>query len=207
MAKTSGSNSNRPPSTGGLKGGDANYKGGVGKLDSLVKIKDPQVYKSVKQSISRYHSVMGVRQREVKIGDLPNGVGGVHLTQGGQSKLVVLNKGLFNTNTNQVTSWANTGYKSGHLTKTNKPISHIVTHELSHATWNQHMTSPKATAAGKEIKSLYTAWSKDKKKSGYGSYAKTNVSEFFAEATTKAVHGKADKYTRKIKSIVKKYEL
>lgn len=207
MAKTSGSNSNRPPSTGGLKGGDANYKGSVGKLESLVKIQDPQVYKSVKQSISRYHSVMGVRQREVKIGDLPSGVGGVHVSQGGSSKVVILNKSLFNTDKKQIASWAQTGYKSGHLTKTNKPISHIVTHELSHATWNQHMTSPKAKAAGKEISTLYRTWSKDKKKSGYGSYAKTNVSEFFAEATTKSIHGKSDKYTRKIKSIVKKYDL
>lgn len=206
MAKTSGSN-RKPPSSGGLKGGDANFGGKIGKLESLVNIKDPQVYKSVKESISRYHAVMGVRQKDVKIGTLPAGVGGVHVTQGGSSKQVVLNKSLFNSNKKQVASWAQTGYKSGHLTKTNKPIAHIVTHELSHATWNQYLTSPKAQAAGKEISKLYTTWSKDRRKGGYGSYAKTNVSEFFAEVSTKAVHGKADKYTRKIKSIVKKYDL
>jgi hypothetical protein len=141
MAKTSGSNSNKPPKTGGFKAGDANYKGKVGKLESLSSIKDPQVYKSVKESISRYHSVLGVRQKDVKIATLGAGVGGVHITQGGSSKQVVLSKEVFNgkdSNKRTVESWAKSGYNSGFLTKTNKPISHIVTHELSHATWNQH---------------------------------------------------------------------
>ena len=214
MAKTSGGSSSsrpqRPPKTGGFKKGDANYKGKVGKLESLSTIKDPQVYKAVKESISRYHSVLGVRQKDVKIADLGAGVGGVHITQGGSSKQVVLNKQVFNsqsTTKKSVESWAKSGYDSGFLTRTNKPVSHIITHELSHATWNQHLTNPKAIAAGKDINYLYKTWSKDKKKKGYVAYAKTNVSEFFAEVSTKAVHGKADKYTRSIKDIIKKYEL
>ncbi len=48
---------------------------------------------------------------------------------------------------------------------------------------------------------------RDKKKSGYGKYARTNVSEFWAETVTKAVHGKADKYTRRVKAICAKYKL
>ena len=48
---------------------------------------------------------------------------------------------------------------------------------------------------------------KGKKKSGYGKYAETNVSEFWAETVTKAVHGKSDKYTKKVKEICKKYKL
>lgn len=54
MAKTSGSN-------GGLPNGDSNYKGKVGKLEPLASIKNPKVYKTVKESISRFHSVLGVR--------------------------------------------------------------------------------------------------------------------------------------------------
>ena len=38
-------------------------------------------------------------------------------------------------------------------------------------------------------------------------YAKTNVNEFWAEVCTKAVHGKADKYTKAAKDIIKKYKL
>lgn len=45
------------------------------------------------------------------------------------------------------------------------------------------------------------------KKSGYGKYAETNVSEFWAETVTKAIHGKSDKYTKKVKEICKKYKL
>lgn len=82
-----------------------------------------------------------------------------------------------------------------------------MTHELAHATWNSHLSSPNAKAAGKEIKSLYKKWSGDKKKTGYGKYAKTNVNEFWAETITKGIHGKSDKYTKAAKSIVKKFKL
>ena len=209
MAKTSGSNS-RPPKTGGLPEGDSNYKGTVGKMESLVSIKNPKVYKAVKESISRFHSVLGVRQKDIKIATMDAGVGGVHISQGGVSKQVVLNKQVFNgknTTTQSVAKWAESGYKSGHLTKTNKPVAHIITHELAHATWNAHLSSPNAKAAGKSVNTLYKKWKSDKSKSGYGKYANTNVSEFWAEVCTKAVHGKADKYTKSAKGIIKKYQL
>ena len=60
---------------------------------------------------------------------------------------------------------------------------------------------------GKEVKKLFNSWKKDNKKSGYGKYAETNVSEFWAETVTKAIHGKSDKYTKKVKEICKKYKL
>lgn len=209
MGRNSGSNRK-----GGMTEGDFDA-GGKGvkmpkDLAGLVSIQNPQVYKSVKQAISRFHSVLGVRQKEVKIGTLPSGVGGVHFTENGASKLVVLSKSVFNgkgTTTGSVSKWAESGYRSGHLTKTNKAVAHIPTHELAHATWNAHMTSPKHKAAGKEIQSVYRSWLRDKKKSGYGKYASSNVSEFFAEVCTKAIHGKSDKYTTRIKGIIKKHGL
>jgi hypothetical protein len=206
MAKTSGSTAKRK---GGLPDGDFDFKGKIGKPEGLVNIQNPQVYKAVKQSISRYHAVMGVRQKDVKLANMQAGVGGVHVTSGeGKSQQVLLNSKIFKNGTKgSVSSWAESGYKSGHLTKTNKPISHIITHELSHATWNAHLKAPNAKAAGKEINHLFKQWTSDTKKSGYGNYAKTNVSEFWAEVSTKAVHGKADKYTRKAKQIVKSYKL
>lgn len=82
-----------------------------------------------------------------------------------------------------------------------------VTHELGHATWNTSLSGANHKAAGKEIRSLYKTWMKDKKKTGYGKYATTNVDEFWAETVTKAVHGKSDKYTTKVKEICKKYKL
>lgn len=209
MAKTSGSNK-QPPKDGGLPENDSNYKGKIGKPESLVSIKNPKVYKAVKESISRFHSVLGVREKNIKLATLSAGFGGVHITQAGQSKMVVLNKQVFNgknTTTQSVASWAEHGYKSGHLTKTNKPVAHIVTHELAHATWNASLASPNAKAASKSVNSLYKKWRADKQKKGYGRYASTNVSEFWAEVCTKAVHGKSDKYTTAVKSIIKKYNL
>lgn len=150
---------------------------------------------------------MGVRQRSVKLAELPAGTYGVHVTANGKSDGVYLNKAHFNQTAKVIAQDHTMGYKSGWSTKTNKPIAHTVTHELAHATWNAHMTGSKQLAAGKEINKLYTQWRKDKKKSGYGKYAATNVSEFWAETVTKAIHGKADKYTTAVKSIAKKYKL
>ena len=90
---------------------------------------------------------------------------------------------------------------------TNKPVAHILTHELAHATWNDSLKGQRQQAASKEIKALYKSWSRDKEKTGYGRYASTNVSEFFAETATKAVHGVADRYTSELKRIIKKYGL
>lgn len=98
-------------------------------------------------------------------------------------------------------------YKTGFKNITNRPIQHTITHELAHATWNSGYTSPSHKAAGKEIKKLYQGWSKNSKKKGYGSYAKSNVDEFWAEAITKGMHGKKDKYTKKAIAIAKKYQL
>ena len=195
---------------GGFDRGEARKTRIPKKLSPLKSIKDKQVYSSVKDAISRYHSVMGVRQRNVKVGDLPNGVGGVHSSRGGKSEVVVLNKKVFNgkgTNAKTLSAWATKAYDSGHITRTNKPIAHIVTHELSHATWNTGLSGANHKAATADISKQYRAFLKDKKKKGYGRYANTNVDEFYAEVSTKAIHGKADKYTRALKKINKKYKL
>lgn len=203
MAKTSGSN-NR---TGGHTTTDANYKGEIKNVKSLVTIKHPDVYKEVKSAISRFHAVMGVRQREVKLATLSGAVG-VHVTgMDGKSQGIYLNSKIFNGTKASIIAQKKSGYASGFLTRTNKPIQHTVTHELAHATWNNRLSSPNAKAAGKEVGALYNKWLRDTKKKGYGSYAKSNVNEFFAETTTKAIHGNSDKYTKKVKGIIRKYKL
>lgn len=192
---------------GGLQPGDATFKGTISKAEPLVNMKDPALYKATKEAISRYHSVLGVRQKNVKLAELPSGTYGVHVTANGKSEGVYLNKKHFMQTKSQVEAAHKKGYASGWSTKTNKAVAHTVTHELAHATWNASMTGASQKAAGKEVKKLYSQWMKDKKKTGYGKYAQTNVSEFWAETITKAIHGKADKYTKAAKGIVKKYKL
>lgn len=210
MGRNSGGGGITPNNKGGLKPGDSTFKGKIGKLESLSTIKNKYIYKAVGEAISRYHSVLGVRQQNVKIASLPPGYGGVHVTSGGKSDVVVISKSIFNgkgATTQSVANWAKKGYDSGWTTTTNKPIAHIVTHELAHATWNDSLTKANAVAASPAINKVYKTWMKDKSKKGYGEYAKTNVSEFFAETITKAVHGKSDKYTKQLKGIIKKYKL
>ena len=187
--------------------GDHNYSGNISGVESLKNIKDKKLYGAMKEAISRYHSALGIPQKEVKLANI-DGAYGVHVTANGKSEGVYLNKKIFKNGTvKSVSEMKAKDYKSGWATKTNKPVAHTLTHELAHATWNSHLSAPNAKAAGKEIKSLYKKWSGDKKKKGYGQYSKTNVNEFWAETITKGIHGKADKYTKAAKSIVKKYKL
>lgn len=203
----------RPGRTRGGEGrGDSSYKGKIENVESLKAIKDRQLYNEMKKAISRFESVLGVRQRNVKLADL-SGAYGVHLTVDGKSAGVYLNKRMYKNGTVQsIVKEKQAGYKSGWATKTNKPVAHTITHELAHATWNSHLTSPKAQAAGKEISQLYRKWLGDKAnrryvRRGYGEYARTNVNEFWAEVITKGIHGRADRYTRQAIAIAKKYKL
>lgn len=200
MGRNSGSNR-------GTSDGGGDFGGKIENIGSLVEMKDPAMYKATKQAISRYHSVLGVRQREVKLADF-DGAYGVHVTSGdGKSKAVYLNRSHFNEGAKAVSKAHAKNYAVGWSTNTNKPIAHTVTHELAHATWNSHLTGANQRAAGKEIRAMYREWSRDKSKKGYGKYANTNINEFWAETATKAVHGKSDKYTTRLKEICKKYKL
>ena len=189
---------------GGLNGnlkGDTTYKGKIKNVESLVKMKDPAMYKAAKEAISNFAAKLGVPERNVKLADLSGNVMGI-----GVKGEVYLNKKYFNKTAKEFGKTMKNNYASGHLTKTNKPLAHVINHELAHAAWSSSDKSAKALAAGKEIKALYKSWSKTGGK-GYGTYAKSNVDEFWAEVSTKAAHGKADKWTKAAKAIYKKYKL
>ena len=194
---------------GGLQPGDSGADIDITGVEPLKNIKDPQVYKETASAISRYHSVMGVRERSVKLADLPSHTGGVQLTdtRSGKSEGIYLNKKMLNGSKSSLEKIVRRGYDSGWTTRTNKPVAHFVTHELAHATWNSDLKGAKYKAAQKEIQKLSAVWLADRKKSGYGKYAHTNLDEFWAETVTKAVHGTPDKYTRAVKRIAKKYKL
>lgn len=191
--------------------GGGNYSGSIKNVETLKNIQNPQVYSAIKDAISRYHSVLGVRQREVKLADMDEGVLGVHRTRNGVSEAVFLNKTLFKYgNMRDLTRAQKADQDGGWGTKSNrKGFASVVQHELAHATWNNHLKAPNAVRATASIQKLYATWKADKnrKKLGYGSYANSNVNEFFAETAMKAVSGRQDKYTKAIKTIIKKYKL
>lgn len=197
-----GRNSGGTPGGAQGKDGDSTYKGSIKNVEPLVKMKDPQMYKATKQAISRFHSVMGVRERSIKLADLSGPTMGISGKDG-----IFLNKKYYNKGYKKMVQIEKKDYKSGFSTKTNKPQAHTVTHELAHSLWSTGKAGANHKAAGNEIRKLYSSWKKDKKKSGYGEYAKTNIDEFWAETVTKAMHGKADKYTMAVKNIAKKYKL
>lgn len=208
MGKTSGG----IRKTGGL-GGDrsGNAKPDfVSNPESIANIQNTELRREVQQAISKYESRLGVRQQNVQLANM-EGATGVHVTMDGKSAGIYLNKRYFKTATPQeVIALKKQAYKTRFLTKTAKPVQHTTVHELAHATWNKHLTKSSAVAARPEIERAYQQFKSDyrnKRIKGYGRYALANVNEFWAEATTKAVLGKADKYTKFVKATIKKYKL
>ena len=188
----------------GMKGGlrnDTTYKGAIKNVESLVKMQDPSMYKAAKEAISNFAAKLGTPERNVKLADLQGNVMGI-----GSKGQVYLNKKYFNQSSKDFARTMQQNYDAGHLTKTGKPMAHVINHELAHAAWSSSNASPKALAAGKAISKLYVKWSKSGGK-GYGAYAKSNVDEFWAEVSTKAAHGKSDKWTKAAKNIYKKFNL
>lgn len=201
--------SDNPPKTKKPGGGDANWKGQIKNERDLWTVKDKAVYKELKQGISRFESALGVRERSVKVADLGTRVMGVQLTNvaSGTSSGVYLNTRYFDQSKKWISDNLSRQMKDGWQTKTSKPVQHVVIHELGHALWNSSLKSNQAKAANPSVKKLYNTWVRDKKKKGYGEYSKSSIDEFWAETCAKATRGEQDKYTRGVKSIVKKYKL
>lgn len=115
----------------GTKDGGGDYKGKITNVGPLVEMTDPQMYKATKQAISRYHAVLGVRQREVKLADFP-GAYGVHVTSGdGKSKAVYLNRSHFNQGAKRV---ASDPQQTTQVAGVPTPTSRLLT--LSHMSWH-----------------------------------------------------------------------
>ncbi len=170
-------------------------------------MKHRDMEKQINRAISRYETVMGIRERSIKLADIPGAYGVTYIGADGSHGIYLSKKHFDQPKKKFEAAYKKHNYETGFKNVTNRAAQHTVTHELAHATWTSSYTSTKHRAAGKEIQKLYHTWSKDKKKKGYGSYGKTNVDEFWAEVITKGIHGKSDKYTRKAISIAKKYKL
>lgn len=205
MGKSSGSD--RKSSGGGIKNdGAGNYKGEIKNVESLKNIKDRELQREIQQGISKYESRLGIGTTNIMLADL-SGAYGVHVTVNGKSDGIYLDKRTFKKgNVDKITAIKKAAYRTKFLTKTNKPVQHTIVHELGHATWNSNFRSENAIKASRSIREMYAKFSKEKPK-GYGKYAYSNVNEFWAEVTTRAVLGSSDKYTRFVKSTIKKYKL
>lgn len=203
MGKSSGSDGKRDFPKGGYQT-DVEIKN----PRDLATMKDNAVYREMKRGISRYHAVLGVRERSIKLADLPGSIRGAQTSVGGKGTGIYLNSKIYDKySKSALEKQVRKAYDSGWSARTNKPIQHTITHELAHATWNSSMKTANAKAAGKEISALGRQWLNDKRKKGYGKYGESSVDEFWAEVIAKAVHGNADKYTRRAKAIAKKYKL
>lgn len=175
--------------------------------ESISSLPHRDVVRQLQQGISRYESVMGVRERTIRVADIPGAYGATYFNSDG-SQGVYLNKSLFSKPLKQFEAdYRRDNYDTGFKNQTNRPIQHTITHELAHASWTSGYSGDKHKAAGKEIRHLYKEWMKDKSKKGYGSYGASNVDEFWAEVVTKGIHGRSDRYTRRAIEIAHRFKL
>lgn len=213
MSKGNGSTRTGYNTAGGLSSDFGVSIGGdeivPGTEEPLKNIEKNETYRAIKSAISRYHAILGVRTTNVKLAELKQGIMGVQYDNNdGTPAGVYLSKSYFKEATKkQLHDDMKRQYLNGWQTSTNKPVAHVVTHELAHATWSTQNPSQNCIDATQEIRALHKEWKRDRRKVGYGKYSQTNINEFFAEVCTKAVHGRKDKYTEGVKHIIKKYEL
>ena len=184
----------------------------IGNSISIGDMKNRDMAKEIQQAISRYEAVMGVRERTIRLASTPGAYGVTFIGSDG-SHGIYLNKDYFDVPKAEFAKqYAKSNYarRGGFKNVTRKPAQHTVTHELAHSTWTSGYTSDKHVNAGKEIRSLYSEFVKDKsstRKKNYGSYGTKNVDEFWAEVITKGIHGDNDRYTRRAIAIARKYKL
>jgi hypothetical protein len=220
MGKSSGNIRSSGQGKGGADGGDISNKGTkLSNKGSLNEITNRGLKRDIQQAISKYESRLGIRTTNVGLADMGNS-NGIMQTVNGKVEGVWLNRALYANGTKETIGKAKEdAYKTGWSTKTNSPVQHTIVHELGHATWNSHLTGKNHIQASVGIKALFKQFKQeyigDYKGSGgvrgmqksYGSYSTRNVNEFFAEVTAKAVLGKPDKYTKKIKTIITNFKL
>lgn len=209
MAKTTGGI--RAAKSGRGLVGETSRSIQIGQRYPLSDIGNPDVSREINQAISKFHGKLGIKTREVRLADLEPGVLGVAGSTAIGPTEVLLQYNFFQNNERDIRRSIRHSYVKGHTTTTNQPLQHVIVHELSHTVWTNHFQARKHLVAGREIRTLYSQWRRDKKggfgSKKYGSYAGTNINEFVAETLTKGVIGKSDKYTRKLIGIIKKHEL
>lgn len=214
MAKTSGNNYARATggktiavTSSGTIISSARAKAVRASSASLDTLPHRDVVKALQSGISRYESVMGVRDRSIRVADLRGAYGVTFLNANGSQGIYLDRKAFSGTKRQIEAAYRKSNYATGYKNLTNRAIKHTITHELAHASWTSSYSAPKYKAAGKEIQYLYKTWRGDQSKKGYGSYGRTNVDEFWAEVITKGIHGSSDKYTRAAIGIAHRFKL
>jgi|694.fasta_scaffold23711_9 hypothetical protein len=185
--------------------------------ESIGAIPDPSLRKEVQSAISRYVSIFGsLPERQIKVADFTVALapGPMQNTlalqfQGGKRSLnirgIFLNKAVWKNN-KETTRIVKELMDDGILSKTPRPVRHAIIHELAHARWQEFNASRKARRARPEMTKVFRQF-KLQRREGWGSLARQDVGEFFAEAMAKHASGAPDRYTKKVMRIVEKHNL
>ena len=165
----------------GLKG----YKG----------VTDPKVASELKEGLEMYAKEIGLTEpHRITIESLPKGRRGVSYGDGS----IALSKNYFGGSYSKTMKGATDYMNSGGSVVTSRPVMKTLHHELGHRTYDYLSSSQKSA-----VHALYTKFSSGKTPKGWGTYAKHNASEFFAEGMAKSLTGKSDSYTKALRKLIK----
>jgi len=214
MAKTSGGVR--------VQAGTINLTGGGGKdivrgggapmnVTPLDSIPDKRVLNQQRAVISKMFKKYGFEANTVAMADLDGAHGVAYIG----TKQVYLNKNGFKDAKKLIAS-KKREYESGFKTITKNPLQHTLVHELAHIKWTTEMGGISKESESK-VQSLFKQAKQEakmlnkkygqgaKKKWSLGSYALTNVNEFWAEASTQYHIGRRQsKYSKEIGKIWEK---
>lgn len=202
MAKTSGSTRTKSPGAkGGVEGKDTNYKGKIKAVGGIRDIEDNVARRAVQSAVSQFYNDYGLPTRNVKTAILDYSVVGI-----GGAGGITLNRQYYN-DAKKLMAAKKSAYASKWSVRTNSPLRHTVIHELAHAHWQDGRSnlSPKLTEG---IRALYKRFKVGVRRgqNPIGTYAASNINEFWAEGITQATIGtKQSYYSVRLKKLLKRY--
>ena len=152
---------------------------------------DSAVRQEVQDAIEKYAKEVGLPSSymTMEIGAMPKGVTGM-----AQGDHITLAKSVYGGTYKNAMNKQMTAVDSGRAVQTSKPVSRTVWHELGHVTYNNLSASGKA-----QVNAAYKSFMGSGKRTGWGTQATKNASEFFAEGMAKSLGGKSDAWTKAIR--------
>lgn len=172
------------------------YKADLVGVKGYKGVTDEKVAAELQEGIKMYAKEIGLAEpMQISLETLPKGRRGVSYGNG----TISLSKNYFGGSYAKTVKGATDYMKSGGSVETSRPVMKTLHHELGHRTYDHLSSGQKA-----KVDAIFSKFSSSKATpKGWGSHAKQNASEFFAEGMAKSLTGKSDSYTKALRKILK----
>ena len=171
------------------------YKADLVGVKGYKGVTDEKVAAELQEGIKMYAKEIGLAEStQISLETLPKGRRGVSYGNG----TIALSKNYFGGSYAKTVKGATDYMKSGGSVETSRPVMKTLHHELGHRTYD-YLSSGQKT----KVDAIFRKFSSKSTPKGWGSHAKQNASEFFAEGIAKSLTGKSDSYTKALRKLLK----